>query len=86
MKRKGIEIPVKHEVSNAFAAVSLVHQGLGYMITDKFTVDPIYLNDLKLIPISPAPSIEYAICVSTEVRDHPMRDRFIEIVTNRLDS
>lgn len=85
MAREGYEIPIKHEASNAFAAVSLVRQGLGFMITDRFTVDPAFLNDLALVPITPTPFIEYAICVSPGGRDHPMKERFIEILTDILD-
>ena len=85
MAKEGYQIPVKHEVTNAFAAVSLVRQGFGFMITDRFTVDPVHMSDLKLIPIVPVPSIEYAICVSKGVRDHPLKERFIEILVDFLD-
>jgi DNA-binding transcriptional LysR family regulator len=86
MAREGYEIPIKHEVSNAFAAVSLVRLGLGYVITDRLAVDPSNMDDLRFIPISPTPSIEYAICVSPEMRDHPVKERFIEILVDSLNA
>ena len=85
MANEGYEIPVKHEATNAFAAVSLVRQGFGFMITDRFTIDPAHLSEMTLIPIRPEPSIDYAICVSKGVRDHPLKERFIEILTGLLD-
>ena len=85
LAKEGYQLPVKHEATNAFAAVSMVQQGFGYMVTDHFTVDPIHLKNLKFIPINPAPSIEYAICVSKGVRDHPLKERFIEILIELFD-
>jgi len=85
MAPAGYKIPVKHEVTNAFAAVSLVRQGLGYMITDRFAVDPVVTPGLAWVPISPTPSIEYAICVSAEIRDHPLKEHFITILADMLD-
>ncbi|MEO0944203.1 MAG: LysR family transcriptional regulator, partial [Pseudomonadota bacterium] len=55
----GQSVPVKHEVSNAFAAVSLVNQGRGFTITDRFTVDPALAPDLVFVPFQPAPAVEY---------------------------
>ena len=86
LAKEGYQIPIKHEATNAFAAVSMVQHGFGFMITDRFTVDPAHLSELKLIPINPVPSIEYAICVSKGVRDHPMKERFIEILVDILDA
>ena len=86
LAKEGYQIPVKHETTNAFAAVSLVRHGLGFMITDPFTVDPVHRDELKFIPVSPAPSIKYAICVSHGVRDHPMKERFIEILVDIFDA
>ena len=83
---EGYELSVKHEVTNAFAAVSLVRHGLGYIITDRFTIDPAHHEELALIPLSPTPYMEYAICVSQDARDHPMTERYIEILTEMLDA
>lgn len=80
----GYEIPVKHEVSNAFAAVSLVRDGLGFMIADRFTIDHAHFDDISMVPLTPAPVIEYAICVSRDMRVHPLRSRLIEILIERL--
>ena len=86
MSKEGYQIPIMHEATNAFAAVSMVRHGLGFMITDRFTVDPAHFSELKLIPISPTPSIDYAICVSKGARDHPMKERFIEILVELMDA
>ena len=86
LAREGYDIPVKHEVSNAFAAVSLVRHGAGFMITDRFAIDPAYFSDLKLIPFSPKCAMEYAICVSRDSREHPMTNHFIDILSEVLDS
>lgn len=82
----GLELPVKHEVTNAFAAVSLVHYGVGFMITDRFAVDPALMSGLKLIPFSPTPVMEYAVCVSSDARAHPASDDFIQILCEMLDA
>ncbi len=83
---QGLEIPVKHEVTNAFAAVSLVHHGVGFMITDPFAVDPALKTSLAMIPFSPTPIMEYAVCVSRDTRSHPASEQFIEILTEMLDT
>jgi DNA-binding transcriptional LysR family regulator len=85
IEKEGHRITPKHEVTNAFAAVSLVRNGLGYMITDSFSVDPSHWEHLARVPIRPTPYIEYAICVSRDTREHPMRNRYIEILTQILD-
>jgi len=85
LKSEGYKMIVKHEVSNAFAAISLVRQGLGYMVSDRFAIDPAHLSELALIPFSPTPYMEYAICVSQDARDHPLTERFIEILAGILD-
>lgn len=84
MAQAGAVLHVRHEVSNAFAAVSLVQQGLGYTIADRLTVDPAHLADLAFVPITPAPEMEYVICVSQDTRVHPMTQRLIDILTQRM--
>lgn len=86
LKKDGLVIPVKHEVSNAFVGLSLVCQGLGYMITDPFTIDPFHEAQLRKIPFSPTPAIEYAVCASRDLRDHPAKDRFLEILGEMLEA
>lgn len=86
LSENGFKIPVKHEVSNAFAAVSLVRNGLGFLIADRFTIDPAHFADLRLIPLKPAPQIEYAVCVSQDMRDHPVAARLIEILAEILEN
>ena len=84
LAKEGYEIPIKHEATNAFAAVSMVRHGFGFMITDRFTIDPAHLDELAIVPIRPTPSIDYAICASKGVSDHPLKERFIEILTEIL--
>ena len=85
LESEGYSFQAKHEVSNAFAAVSLVRQGLGFMITDRFAIDPMHYPGLKLIPFKPKPVIEYAVCVTRDSREHPVKERFIEIICDLLD-
>ena len=75
---------MKHEVSNAYVGLSLVRQGLGFMIADQATIDPAYMAELKLVPLENAPDSDYAICVSKDVRDHPAKADFIHILTTLL--
>ena len=86
MARHGYSLPVKHSVTNAFAAISLVRHGLGYLITDRFTVDPINLSALTFVPITPTPAIEYAICASPGFRAHPMKRPFVDLLTELLET
>ncbi|MCY4333390.1 MAG: LysR family transcriptional regulator [Litoreibacter sp.] len=81
-----LDIPVKHEVSNAFAAVSLVRQRVGFTITDRFAVDPSHVEELAFIPLNPAPTVEYAVCVSEDTREHPMTERLIEKLVSIMET
>ena len=84
LSRSGLKLPIKHEVSNAYVGLSLVRQQLGFMIAERSTIDPAYLSEVKLIPIENAPEIDYAICVSKDVRDHPAKADFIDILKEIL--
>ena len=81
----GETLPVKHEVSNAFAAVSLITQGQGFTITDRFTVDPALAPNLAFVPFEPAPTVEYTVCVSQDTRVHPKTNRLIDILIARME-
>lgn len=85
LTKSGVKLAPKHEVSNAYVGLSLVRQGLGFMVAERSTIDPAYLSDIRLLPIDNAPEIEYAICVSKGVRAHPAKSDFIKILTNILD-
>lgn len=84
--RTNEKLDAKHEVSNAFAAVSLVQFGIGYTITDRFTVDPMLLPNLAFVPFAPAPSVEYVVCVSQDTRTHPKTRQMIDILVSKMES
>ncbi|MEM6466150.1 MAG: LysR family transcriptional regulator [Pseudomonadota bacterium] len=86
LERTGQSLEPKHEVSNAFAAISLVQKGFGFTITDRFTVDPAYLPMLSFVSFSPEPIMEYAVCVSHDSRRHPMSERLVEILAHLMDA
>lgn len=84
LAKSGDKLSIKHEVSNAYVGLSLVRQGLGYMVAERSTIDPAYLSDIRLLPLENAPAIDYAICVSKDMREHPAKADFIQILTDIL--
>lgn len=86
LSKAGLNLDFKHAVSNAYIGLSLVRQNLGFMIAERPTIDPAYLSELSIIPLSPAPHVDYAICVAKDVRPHPARADFIDILSEILDA